>query len=41
MIRMESWQKSTALILAVMVLTYAVVGAVMGYALTFWWNDSG
>lgn len=38
---MESWQKSTALILAVMVLTYAVVGAVMGYALTFWWNDSG
>lgn len=38
---MESWQKSTALILAVMVLTYAVVGAVMGYMLTFWWNDSG
>lgn len=38
---MESWQKSTALILAVMVLTYAVVGAVMGYVLTFWWSDSG
>ena len=38
---MESWQKSTALILAVMVITYAVVGAVMGYVLTFWWSDSG
>ena len=33
---MESWQKSTALILAVMVITYAVDGAVMGYVLTFW-----
>lgn len=38
---MDSWQRSTALILAVMVVTYAVVGAVLGYVLTFWWNDSG
>ena len=35
---MMSWKASTALILALMVVTYAVVGAVMGYVLTYWFT---
>ena len=33
---MTSWKASTALILSLMVVTYAIVGAVMGYVLTYW-----
>ncbi len=38
---MESWKKSTATILVVMVMTYAIVGAVMGWVLTLWWGGYG
>ena len=35
---MTSWKASTALILSLMVVTYAIVGAVMGYVLTYWFT---
>lgn len=38
---MTSWQTSTALILGLMVVTYAIVGAVIGYVFTFWFSDDG
>lgn len=35
---MTSWRTSTALILSLMVLTYAFVGAILGYALTYFFT---
>ena len=35
---MTSWKTSTALILGLMVVTYAIVGAVMGFVLTYWFT---
>lgn len=37
---MTSWKTSTALVLGLTVLTYAVVGGVMAYAFTFWFSDT-
>ena len=36
---MTSWKTSTTLILSMMIVTYAVVGAVMGYVLTYWFSN--
>ena len=38
---MMSWRMSTAVILLTMAVTYAAVGAVLGYVFTFWFAEDG